>query len=100
MHEGNTREIMRMSEDFRRHAEGGKNSMNIRTTFYGKSYVYKDKVIGVCNTLSDDVFMIGHIKPSGSLHRVKILPLFLKADEAQKKLDEFASSRGLTEAAE
>ena len=70
------------------------------TKFYGRTYRYKDKVIGVCNTLSDDVFMIGHIKPSGSLRRVKNLPLFLKADEAQTKLDEFASSRGLTEVTE
>ena len=68
------------------------------TNFYGKSYCYKDKVIGVIPTLNDEVFMIGHIKPSGSLKRVKILPLFLKADEAQIALDEFARSRGLAEA--
>ena len=67
------------------------------TDFYGKSYRYKDKVIGVIPTLNDELFMIGHIKPSGSLKRVKILPLFLKADEAQKSLDEFASARGLSE---
>lgn len=31
------------------------------TNFYGKTYRYKDKVIGVCNTFSDDVvFMVGH----------------------------------------
>lgn len=65
--------------------------------FYGKAYRYKDKTIGVCNTLTDDVFMIGHIKPSGSLKRVKILPLFLKVSEAQKALDEFAKARGLME---
>ena len=68
------------------------------TDFYGKSYRYKDKVIGVVPTLNDGVFMIGHIKPSGSLKRVKILPLFLRADEAQKHLDEYARSRGLSEA--
>ena len=52
---------------------------------------------GVVPALNDELFMIGHIKPSGSLKRVKILPLFLKADEAQKSLDEFASARGLCE---
>lgn len=65
--------------------------------FYGKAYRYKDKVIGVCNTLSDEPYMIGHIKPSGSLKRVKVLPLFLKIEEAQKALDDFASARGLAE---
>ena len=68
--------------------------------FYGKTYKYKDKVIGVCNTLNEDIFMIGHIKPSGSLKRVKILPLFLKVSEAQKALDDFAKARGLWEAQE
>ena len=58
------------------------------TGFYGKTYRYKDKVIGVLHTLNDGVFMTG---------RVKILPLFLKAEEAQKALDEFAQSRGLSE---
>lgn len=65
--------------------------------FYGKAYRYKDKVIGVCNTLSDELYMIGHIKPSGSLKRVKVLPLFLKTEDAQKALDEFAKARGLAE---
>ena len=65
--------------------------------FYGKAYKYKDKVIGVCNTISDGLYMIGHIKPSGSLKRVKMLPLFLKVSEAQKALDEFAKARCLTE---
>ena len=65
--------------------------------FYGKAYRYKDKVIGVLTTLNDGMFMTGYIKPSGSFKRIKILPLFLKADEAQKALDEFAQSRGLSE---
>ena len=68
--------------------------------FYGKAYKYKDKVIGVCNPLNEDIFMIGHIKPSGSLKRVKILPLFLKVSEAQKALDDFAKARGLWEVQE
>ena len=68
--------------------------------FYGKAYRYKDKVIGVLTTLNDGVFMTGYIKPSGSFKRIKILPLFLKAEEAQKALDEFAQARGLSEAQE
>ncbi len=68
--------------------------------FYGKAYRYKDKTIGVCNTISDGLYMIGHIKPSGSLKRVKVLPLFLKVSEAQKALDDFAKARGLSEAQE
>ena len=64
--------------------------------FYGKAYKYKDKVIGVCNTIGDG-FMIGHVKPSGSLRRVKILPLFDSVEEGQKALDEFAAARGLLE---
>ena len=76
--------------------------MNIRTTFYGKSYVYKDKVIGVCPTLRKELFMIGHIKSSGSFTRarIKAFPLFTSVAEAQTKLDEFARSRGLSEVAE
>ena len=70
------------------------------TTFYGKTYRYKDKVIGVLTTLNDGVFMTGYIKPSGSFRRVKILPLFLKAEDTQKALDEFAQARGLSEAQE
>ena len=76
--------------------------MNIRTTFYGKSYIYKDKVIGVCPTLSSSLFMIGHIKSTGSFQRarIKAFPLFTSVAEAQTKLDEFASSRRLTEVTE
>ena len=67
--------------------------------FYGKTYRYKDKEIGVCNMLNDGQYMIGHIKPSGSLKREKIpLPLFRSIEEAQKALDEFAKARGLAEA--
>lgn len=66
--------------------------------FYGKAYRYKDKVIGVLTTLNDGVFMTGYIKPSGSFKRIKALPLFLKADEAQKALDDFAKVRRLSEA--
>ncbi len=64
--------------------------------FHGKAYRYKDKVIGVCNTLQDGVFMIGHATTGGH-KRMKALPLFGSIDEAQKALDEFAAARGLSE---
>ena len=71
--------------------------------FHGKSYRYKDKVaetaamrFGVCNTLQDGVFMIGHTTTGGH-KRMKALPLFGSIDEAQKALDEFAAARGLSE---
>lgn len=65
--------------------------------FYGKTYCYKNKTIGVCRTLASSVFMVGHIKPSGSYKRVKILPLSTDAELLQKRLDEFAKEKGLTE---
>ena len=64
--------------------------------FYGKAYRYKDKVIGVCNTLRDGVFMIGHATTGGH-KRIKALPLFEAIDDAQKVLDDFAADKGLTE---
>lgn len=65
------------------------------TGFYGKTYLYKNKVIGVCH---DEMFMIGRaLTPSGSFQRVKILPLFLDVDEAQARLDEFARIKKLSE---
>ena len=64
--------------------------------FYGKSYRYKDKVIGVCGTLSDDVFMIGYAT-SGGHKRMKALPLFGSLNEAQEALSEYAAKRGLIE---
>lgn len=72
---------------------------DIRTKFYGKSYMYKDKVIGVCPTLSNSLFMIGHIKSLGSFQRarIKVFPLFSSVTEAQMKLDEFACTQGLME---
>ena len=64
------------------------------TNFYGKTYRYKDKVIGVCNTFSDDVvFMVGHTS-------IRSFPMFKSVAEAQTKLDDFARSRGLSEVAE
>lgn len=68
------------------------------TGFYGKAYRYKDKVIGVCPTLSRERFMIGYIKPSGSYKRMVPLPLFGSTEEAQVRLDEYARERGLSEA--
>ena len=67
--------------------------------FYGKAYRYKDKTIGVCNTLLDGVFMIGHATTGGH-KRIKALPLFEAIDDAQKALDDFAKARCLMEVQE
>ena len=64
--------------------------------FYGKAYRYKEKTIGVCNTLKGGIYMVGH-STTGGHKRVKALPLFESIEEAQKALDEFARSRCLTE---
>ena len=63
--------------------------------FYGQTYCYKNKTIGVCRTLASSVFMVGRIKPSGSCQRVKILPLSTDAESLQNRLDEFAKVNGL-----
>lgn len=67
--------------------------------FHGKAYRYKDKTIGVCNTLRDGVFMIGHATTGGH-KRIKALQLFESVEDAQKALDEFAKARGLEEVQE
>ncbi len=64
--------------------------------FHGKAYRYKDKVIGVCNTLRDGIYMIGH-KTTGGHKRVKVFPLFESIDKAQAKLDDYARGKGLPE---
>ena len=67
--------------------------------FFGKAYRYKDKIIGVCPTLDKNTFMIGTVKKTGSLQRIKSknFPLCSSIEEAQKNLDEYASKNGLLE---
>ena len=67
--------------------------------FLGKAYRYKDKVIGVCNTLREGVFMVGHATTGGH-RRVKVFPLFDSVEEAQAKLDSYARAKGLPEVQE
>lgn len=69
------------------------------TDFYGKTYRYKDKVIGVCETLNPNSYMIGH-STKGGHKRVKNLPIFGSKDEAQKALDDYAHRKGLPEVKE
>ncbi|MBQ3447264.1 MAG: hypothetical protein IJG37_06460 [Synergistaceae bacterium] len=66
------------------------------TGFYGKMYRYKDKVIGVCNTLNPDAYMVGYATTGGH-KRMKSIPVCGSVEEAQKALDEFASVKGLPE---
>lgn len=58
--------------------------------FHGKAYRYKDKVIWVCNTMRDWIYMVGH-------KRVKVFPLFESIDEAQALLNGYARAKGLSE---
>ncbi len=64
--------------------------------FLGKAYRYKDKVIGVCNTLRDGIYMVGH-KTTGGHRRGKSFPLFDSVKEAQSVLDGYARAKGLPE---
>ena len=66
------------------------------TGFYGKTYRYKDKVIGVCETLNPDSYMIGHATKGGH-KRIKMFLIFKSKDEAQKALDTYAKDKGLPE---
>lgn len=67
------------------------------TRFLGKKYKYKDAVIGMCMTLNEGMYMIGLVKPSGTMRRVKTLPLFLQEGEAELALQLFANARKLRE---
>lgn len=67
------------------------------TVFYGKCYRYKDEVFGIIPTPNDGVCILGHIVPLGGLNRMEIFPVFNKADETQRWLDEYAKLRGLAE---
>ena len=68
------------------------------TDFYGKTYRYKDKVIGVCETLNPNFYMMGYIEGG---HKFSPLPcLFDSIEEAQKALDDYAHRKGLPEVKE
>ena len=66
------------------------------TGFYGRTYRYKDKEIGVCNTLNPGTYMVGYATTGGH-KRMKSIPICGSVEEAQKALGEFAQSRGLSE---
>lgn len=54
-------------------------------------------MIGVCNPSIDETYMTEHIESSGKLKLMKIFPVLMSIDDAQKALDEFAKTRGLSE---
>ncbi|MBQ3447635.1 MAG: hypothetical protein IJG37_08340 [Synergistaceae bacterium] len=64
--------------------------------FYGRTYSYRGKVIGVCSFLCNKLFTIGTYDPSTE-ECVRYKPIFTDAAEGQSKLDEFAQEEGLTE---
>ncbi len=67
--------------------------------FYGKTYRYKGKTIGVCATKDPEVFIIGYYEPFCKGFVRLIVPLLLgsDADELQEALDKYASVTGLVE---
>lgn len=67
--------------------------------FYGKTYRYGFKVIGVCSAHGSKSYMIGRkvkdgFKPAG------VFPLFRSIKKAQSALNNFARAKGLEEASE
>ena len=66
------------------------------TGFYGRTYRYKDKVIGVCQTLDPDIYMVAYPTPGGH-KRMNLIPLSDNPDVEQERLDVFAMAKGLPE---
>lgn len=66
------------------------------TGFYGRTYRYKDKVIGVCQTIDPNVYMVGYATPGGH-KRMSSIPLSDSVDLEQARLNMFAMAKGLPE---
>ena len=64
--------------------------------FYGKTYSYQGKVIGVCRFLCNKLYVICTYDPQTGESK-NFRPMFTNADEGQEKLDEFAQEEGLQE---
>ncbi len=68
--------------------------------FFGKSYLYNDKTIGVVQGLGSN-FIIAYYSKSGGKHRVrnyKAFSTYSSAEEAQVALDKYAKINSLMEA--
>ncbi len=67
--------------------------------FYGRTYRYRGKTIGVCNASYANTYMIGFTESGYANVRIidKELPLFFNVTEAQRKLDEYAVKHSLVE---
>ena len=60
--------------------------------FFGKSYLYNDKTIGVVQGLGSN-FIIAYYSKSGGKHRVrnyKAFGIYNKPEDAQKALDAYS----------
>ena len=64
--------------------------------FYGRTYNYQGKIIGVCRFLCNKLYVISKYDPQTGESR-NFRPIFTDAEEGQKKLDEFAQEEGLSE---
>lgn len=67
--------------------------------FFGKSYLYADKPIGVTQGLGSE-YIIAYYSPSGGKHRVRSytkLGVYDTPEEAQRALDKFAVEYNLPE---
>lgn len=67
--------------------------------FFGKSYLYNGKAIGVVQGLGEQ-YIIAYYGDNGGRHRVrnyKAFKVYDTAEEAQKALDKFAKEHCLLE---
>ena len=67
-------------------------------SFYGKTYSYKNKTIGVYRDPISKVYMAGFFKKDAGTYRRVINGRTKRPDEMQRKLDEFAMFNRLQEA--
>ena len=68
--------------------------------FYGKSYLYNGRVIGVTQGLGSE-YIAAYYSQAGGKHRVRNyakLKVYNTPEEAQTALDKFAAEYGLLEA--
>ena len=64
--------------------------------FFGKTYRYGKKVIGVQCAKNPDLFMVCH-KTGGGYKQFKPIPVCLNVEKAQTMLDTYAIKKGLEE---
>lgn len=66
--------------------------------FYGKTYRYEDKTIGVYHNPIRKIFMVGCFNPSTGKYQRMLSFMSKNRDELQRLLDRFAFINNLQEA--